>query len=218
MPDERLLRVLIDHLEEPAAVAAGGDGDAHARSAHARQPLLQDGLVGGPGGNEDTWRDLVPLHVELAEKARDQAGRVDVLDLVHDPAAPAHHPAAADEEHLERRFQVVLLHPDDVEVVATAQHHLLALHGLPRRGQLVPELRGALELERLRRAAHLGVQAGQDGPVVAGQENEALALQPVSNQVEESGGRIERLSSRSEQEVEHVAEEDHFIDVEVGLQ
>ena len=92
-----------------------------------------------------------------------QAGPVEVLDPVHDPALAAHHAAPADEEHLERRLQVVLVHPDHVEVLGLREHHLLALDGLARGGELVAELRRPLVLLTAGGLLHLAFEPVQTG-------------------------------------------------------
>ena len=178
---EGLLGGVADDLEQPAAIPASRDRDADPAVPDTAQPALQDVLVGRPGRHQDPGRDLVAVHVQLPEEGPDQPGRVDVLDLVDDPAPAPHDPSPPDEEHLERGFEVVLLHPDHVEVILAGQHHLLALDGLAGRGELVAKLGRPLELQDLRRLAHLGVDPGQDRFVVAGQEvGHRLDQLPVS--------------------------------------
>ena len=137
MACERIPCVLVNDPEEPAPVAAGRHAYAHARSAHARQPLLEKGLFRGPRRHQDLRRHLLPVHVQLTKEASHQPGRVDVLDLVDDPSPAAHHPSPPDEEHLEGRLQVVLHEADHVQVIATLEHHLLALAGLAGGRELV---------------------------------------------------------------------------------
>ena len=54
--------------------------------------------------------------------------------------------------------------------------------------------------------------------VVAGQEHEPLALELLANQVKQAVGGAECIPQRREQEVEHVTEEDHLVDVEMWLE
>src|SRR5262249_44135900 len=54
--------------------------------------------------------------------------------------------------------------------------------------------------------------------VIAGEEHEPLALQPQTHQREQSFRGFERFALRAEQQVEHVPEEDHLVDIEVWLE
>ena len=54
--------------------------------------------------------------------------------------------------------------------------------------------------------------------VVAREEHEPLALEPLAQEGEQAVSRIERVLRACEQEVEHVAEKDHLVDVEMGLE
>ena len=118
----------------------------------------------GQDGQEHLAGDLVgPVAVELLDEGGGQRGGVEGLDLVDHEAAPPL-PAPADEEHLDRRFQVVLGEGGDVEVLRGRGHHLLAFHGLADAAQLVAQPGRQLEVELLGGLAHLGLQPLQGRP------------------------------------------------------
>ena len=48
--------------------------------------------------------------------------------------------------------------------------------------------------------------------VVAGEEDEPLARQPLGDQPQQPVGGVDRLADRAEEEVEQVAEEDQLVD------
>jgi hypothetical protein len=55
--------------------------------------------------------------------------------------------------------------------------------------------------------------------VVAGEEDEAPAPQPLRDQRQQAGGGVDRVGDRAEEEVEEVTEQDHLVDpVEGGGQ
>ena len=125
MAGERLPRVLADRVHDLPLGAALRRRDLHLQAAARGEPLLQDLAVVRHRRHEDAGWDLVSLHVQLAQEARDERRRIELLDLVCHPALAPHHTASPNEEHLERRPEVVLLERDDVEVLLAGEHHLL---------------------------------------------------------------------------------------------
>ena len=69
------------------------------------------------------------LAVQLLERVLDEAGGVDGLDLVGDPAALAADPSAADVEDLHGGLQLVLGDGDQVGVGGVGEHDRALLHG-----------------------------------------------------------------------------------------
>ena len=136
----------------------------------AVEPRLEHVGAVGHLGDEHARRDLLPLHVELADERGDQLVARELLDAVDDPPLAPEHPAAPDEEHLERGLEIVLGHPDDVEVLGRREHHLLALERPAGRLQLVADLRRLLVLLTLRGLRHLALEALEHRAGVARQE------------------------------------------------
>ena len=124
----------------------------------------------GDAGDEHTGRDVVALHVELTHDRTEQLGAAEFLHAIGDPALAPQHPAAPDDEHLERRLEVVLGQPDDVEVLGLGEHHLLGFHGPARGAQLVAQLGGLFVLLAPGRRVHLGFEPAEHLFRVARQE------------------------------------------------
>ena len=82
--------------------------------------------------------------------------------------------ALADEEDLDRGFEVVLGQADHVEVLAAVAHHLLLGDGLAHALEPVPDPGRLLELELAAGFGHLGFHAGDDGVGLAVEEVEQL--------------------------------------------
>ena len=115
------------------------------------EELLVELAVLGLDRDEDLLRHQRRVGVQLLDDAGDERGRFDVLDLVDDQALAADDPALADVEHLDARFELVLLDAEQVEVLFAARDHLLAFDGLADAAELVADARRELELELLRR-------------------------------------------------------------------
>ena len=114
-----------------------------------------DGLVGGT-----TQFGL--LAVELGEELLDQLRLHGITGiagprLFDDPAALAAHPAAADVEHLDGGFEVVVGERHHIGVGAVTEHHGLLLQGPAQRRQIVTQPGGTLEVELPRPQRSSGV-------------------------------------------------------------
>ena len=143
----------------------------HRASPARRQPRLEErARPTGSVGTSTRGGHLGALHVELFQERRHQAGAIEVLDAVDDPPAATEHTAAPDEEHLERRLEVVLGERDHVEVLGRRQHHLLRLEGPACGEQLVAVPRRLLELLPLGGRAHLLLETPEHRACVATQE------------------------------------------------
>ena len=121
---QRLARVLGDRLHELCLVAALRDANLHGAAAHLRQPRRQLLLILGLHRHEHGTRNIVAVQallgvllggearrdiaVHLRDQLLDELRVGAVVDLLHNPAALATNPAAAHEEHLNGRLQVVL--------------------------------------------------------------------------------------------------------------
>ena len=139
--------------EQLALAAALRDADAHLRTAVQREELLVELVVLGHERDEDLLRARRQrrVGVELLDDAGDERRRFDVLDLVDDQALAADDPALAHVEHLDARFELVLLDAEEVEVLFAARDHLLAFDRLAHARELVADARRELELELRRR-------------------------------------------------------------------
>ena len=159
MGGEGLAGVGRHRLQQGPLLPPAGHPELDRAAAQPGQPGPQTVGALGLDGQEHLAGDLIgPVAVQLLGERGGQGGGVEGLDLVDHEPASAHHPAAADEEHLHRRLQVVLGEGGDVEVLGAGGDHLLALHGLADAGQLVAEPRRQLEVELLGGLAHLGLQ------------------------------------------------------------
>ena len=162
---EGLAGVGRDRLQQGPLLPPAGHPEVDRPAAQPGQPGPQAVGALGQDGQEHLAGDLVgPVAVELLDEGGGQRGGVEGLDLVDHEAAPPHHPAPADEEHLDRRLQVVLGEGGDVEVLRGRGHHLLAFHGLADAAQLVAQPGRQLEVELLGGLAHLGLQPLQGRP------------------------------------------------------
>jgi len=77
----------------------------------------------------------IVVEVEPLEHTADQLGLVELLGLVDNKAAPAHHPALTNKKHLDRRFELVVEQPNDIDIFVASKHHLLLFDGFADRGQ-----------------------------------------------------------------------------------
>src|SRR4029453_9001257 len=115
---EGLAGVGRDRLQQGPVLPPAGHPEVARPPAQPGQPGPQRLGPLGLDRQEDLAGDLVgPVAVELLHEGRGQGRGVEGLDLVDREPAPAHDPAAADEEHLHRRLQVVLGEGGDVEVL-----------------------------------------------------------------------------------------------------
>ena len=162
MQGQRLARVLGDRLHELCLVAALRDANLHGAAAHLRQPRRQLLLILGLHRHEHGTRNIVAVQallgvllggearrniaVHLRDELLDELCVGAVVDLLHDPAALAADPAAAHEEHLNGRLQVVLSVGEQVGIHGRAEHHGVTLKRLSQRGNIVTKNRGALKV------------------------------------------------------------------------
>ena len=128
------------HLAEPRHEVVG------ARGTHGHQHLARH-------------RALVGLAVDLLQQVLDQAGGVDLLDLLDHPPALAADPAAADVEDLDGRLQLVLGEGEHVGVGGVGQHDGRLLQRPLQRLDVVAQARRTLEVELGRRRAHRLLEA-----------------------------------------------------------
>ena len=159
---QRLARILGNRLHEFCLVAALRDANLHGAAAHLRQPGRQLLLILGLHRHEHGTRNIVAVQallgvllggearrniaVHLRDELLDELCIGAVVDLLHDPAALAADPAAAHEEHLNGRLQVVLSVGEQVSIHGRAEHHGVTLKRLSQRGNIVTKNRGALKV------------------------------------------------------------------------
>ena len=159
---QRLARILGDRLHELCLVAALRDANLHGPAAHLRQPGRQLLLILGLHRHEHGTRNIVAVQallgvllggearrdiaVHLRDQLLDELCVGAVVDLLHDPAALAADPAAAHEEHLNGRLQVVLSVGEQVGIHGRAEHHGVTLKRLSQRGNIVTKNRGTLKV------------------------------------------------------------------------
>ncbi|CAM5574116.1 hypothetical protein SMICM304S_11676 [Streptomyces microflavus] len=191
---ERLLGVALDRRHEVLLVAALRDAQADLGAPALGEPLGDRLGVLGQGGDQDLLGDGVAalLPVQLLEGVFDEAGGVDRLDLVGDPAALAADPAAAHVEDLEGGLQLVLGDGDEVGVGGVGEDDCALLHGPLERLGVVPEPGGALVLHLLGRLHHVLLQAADVGARTPGHEvAEVLGQLPVflGGDPADAGGR-----------------------------
>ena len=162
MQGQRLARILGNRLHEFCLVAALRDANLHGAAAHLRQPRRQLLLILGLHRHEHGTRNIVAVQallgvllggearrniaVHLRDELLDELCVGAVVDLLHDPAALAADPAAAHEEHLNGRLQVVLSVGEQVSIHGRAEHHGVTLKRLSQRGNIVTKNRGALKV------------------------------------------------------------------------
>ena len=120
VPGEGLLGVAADRLHQRPLVAALRDPQVHTMAAEGAEPGGQGLGLGGHDRDQDLARDLVGavlglVAVDLLEQVAHQLGDVLALLLDH-PAALAADPAAAHEEHLDGRLELVVGEGEDVGV------------------------------------------------------------------------------------------------------
>ena len=98
------------------------------------------------------------------------AGITRIAGLFDDPAALPTNPPAADVEHLNGGFQIVVGESDDVSVGAVAEHDGLLLQGPLQRTEVVAQPCGAFEIQIFGRGVHLLFQTAGEPVGLAGQE------------------------------------------------
>ena len=162
MQGQRLAGVLGNRLHEFCLVAALRDANLHGAAAHLRQPGRQLLLVLGFHRHQHGTRNIVAVQallgvllggearrniaVHLSDQLLDELRIGAVVNLLHNPAALTANPAAAHEEHLNGRLQVVLSVGEQVGVHGRAKHHGITLKRLSQRGNIVTKNRGALKV------------------------------------------------------------------------
>ncbi len=102
-----------------------------------------------------------------------------VLCFVEHEPLSAHDAALPHEEHLHGGFEIVVGEADDVDVFVPVGDHLLALDRFAHCGEPVAHARRTLELERVRRLAHLGLEPLDDRVGLAVEELEQLGDENV---------------------------------------
>jgi hypothetical protein len=144
---EGLFGVAADGLHERALVAALRDAQIDAVAAERAQPLGEGLRFGREDRDEDLAGDLVrPLvAVDLLEQVADELRDVLAL-LLHDPAALAADPAAADEEHLDGGLELVVGEGEDVGVGLVGEDDGVLLERLVECAEVVAEAGGELVL------------------------------------------------------------------------
>ncbi|CAM5696230.1 hypothetical protein SBADM41S_10954 [Streptomyces badius] len=200
---ERLLGVALDRGHEVLLVAALRDAQADLGAPARGEPLGDRLGVLGQGGDQDLLGDGVAalLPVQLLEGVLDEAGGVDRLDLVGDPAALAAHPAAAYVEDLEGRLQLVLGYGDQIGVGGVGQDDGALLHGPLEGLGVVAEAGGPLVLHLLGRLHHVLLQAADVGAGAPGHEvAEVLGQIPVflrSDPADTGGGALADVAQQA---------------------
>ena len=119
------------------------------------------------------------LVVQAFEDLADELCGRQVLGLVEYESLAPDDPALPDEEHLHGRFEIVVGETDHVEVLVAIGHHLLTLDRLAHRCEAVANARRPLELECVRRFAHLGLEPLHDRVGLTVEELEELGDEPV---------------------------------------
>ena len=121
--------------------------------------------------HEHLARHLVTVHqIGLRHEALDQLGQILALELVDDVAALPAHPAAANVEDEDRRFELVLGEGDRVGVGVVGQHDRLLLDRPPQRPDVVAQPGRPLVLLLIGGLAHLRLEPAQEAAGLAGQE------------------------------------------------
>ena len=174
VPGERLLGVAADRVHEGPLVAALRDAQVDAETAEGAQPVARPRTRrarSGRGPRAARCRARpAPVAVDLLEQVLDQLGDVLALLLDH-PAALAADPAAADEEHLDGRLELVVGEGEDVRVGLVGEDDGVLLEGLAEGAEVVAEPGGQLVLHGVGRGlAHLPLDALGELGRVAGHE------------------------------------------------
>ena len=162
MQGQRLASVLGNRLHEFCLVTALRDANLHGTAAHLRQPGRQLLLILGLHRHQHRTRNIVAVQallgvllggearrniaIHLRNQLLDELRISAVVDLLHNPAALAADSAAAYEEHLNGRLQVVLSVGEEVGIHGRAEHHGITLKRLSQRGNIVTKNRGALKV------------------------------------------------------------------------
>ena len=184
VPGEGLLGVAADRLHQRPLVAALRDPQVDPVAAEGAEPGGEGLGLGGHDRDEDLARHLVGavlrlVAVDLLEQVAHQLGDVLALLLDH-PAALAADPAAADEEHLDGRLELVVGEGEDVGVGLVGEDDRVLLERLVEGAEVVAEPGGQLVLLRVGRRPHLPLDAlGELGRVAGHEVAEVLGDLPV---------------------------------------
>ena len=169
-----LLVTALRHPQADGTAAADGQ-PLRDRLRFRRQRRDQDltgnaapGTAGGAGPGVGRVHGL--LTVDLPEEVLDQLAGRHVLDLFQHPAALAAHPAVADVEDLDGRFELVLGQRDDVAVGPVPEHDGLLFQRPLQRAHVVPQPRRALVLLGRRGLPHLRLDPADEPGGLAGHE------------------------------------------------
>ena len=181
MTGERLGRIAGHRLCEFTLGATLWDADLYPAPPLLGQPLLVDLAVLGDDRHEDLFRVAGRgfVAVDLFEDRGHGLLGAEVHDLVQDEAQPAHDPPPPDEEDLRCGLEIVLVHPDDVDVLVLVAHHLLPLDRSSHGRQAIPQTCRLLELHLAGRCGHLGLETLQHRLDVAVEELHELGDQMV---------------------------------------
>ena len=144
---ERVLGVIPDRGHERGLVTALRNADVHLGAADSAEPRRKILCVARLNGHQDFARkpalDLGVLAVDLLEEVFDEVGGGEVLHLLDNPAALAADPAAPDMEHLDGRFEFVLVQGENVGVGVLGEHHGVPFEDLLEGGDVIPQAGGA---------------------------------------------------------------------------
>ena len=141
-----------------------------------RERLAQEGLRRRRVAQEDQPRRRA-LAVELAEEGLEQLGRPGLLGVARIVRSIAVVATVAVEEHLHAGLPAVLRERHHVGIVDRADVDALARGDVGERLEAVADRRRLLELERLGRRRHPGLQLGPDLVAAAGEEGLGLLEQ-----------------------------------------
>src|SRR3984893_6534050 len=183
---QRLFGVPLHGFSQRLLVAAARYPQCHPRTAQTRQPSGQLVGIGRQTGHQDFPRHWVGgfvcgaikfglIGVELSQELLDQpclAGITGIARLFDDPTTLAANPAAADMEHLDSCFQLVVSECHHIGVGAVAEHHGLLLQSPLQRREIVTKPCGSFVIELLGCRIHLllqtaGIPVGFAGQKVA---------------------------------------------------
>ena len=160
-----VLGVLADRGHEGGLVPALRNADVHLGAAEAAEPHGQVLRIARLNRHQDLAGkpalDLGVLAVDLLEEVLDEVGGGEVLHLLDHPAALAADPSAPDVEHLDGRFELVLVQGENVGVGVLGQHHGVPLEDLPEGGDVVTQPGGAFVVKDRRRRPPSPFRAGR---------------------------------------------------------
>ena len=140
---EGVFGVLPDRGHQGGFVASLRNPDIDLCAPEAAQPhgqvLRRCWAPPAPAPRGEAAPGFAVLAVDLLEQVLHQVRGGGVLHLFDHPAALASDPAAADMEHLDRRFEFVLVQREDVGVRVLRQHHGVPLEDLAEGRDIVAE-------------------------------------------------------------------------------